>query len=298
MREGTTVGGRPYVVEEIILVWDQGLDDSPIVMSELESEYRHVRSVWLLKNFGQHAATLAGIASSGSSWIVTMDEDGQHDPSYVPAMLDRAFSEQCRLVYFSPTNRAPHGWARNTGSRLAKWLFRSLSTGGGVQSFNSFRLVHGETARTVAAYTGAGVYLDVALGWVCANATTCSGAVRTEGRPAASYSYRKLAGHAFKMLVSSGTRPLRLIAVFGLVLAIVGLLLAGLVVYERVFQSIPVQGWTSMMIVVLLTGGAILVSLSVIAEYLGIAVSSAMGKPLYALGQPDSEVFGEPPAGA
>jgi glycosyltransferase involved in cell wall biosynthesis len=126
MREGTTVGGRPYVVEEVILVWDQGLDDSPIVMSELEREHRHVRSVWLLKNFGQHAATLAGIASSGSSWVVTMDEDGQHDPSYVPAMLDCAFSQQCRLVYFSPTNRAPHGWVRNAGSRLAKWLFRSL----------------------------------------------------------------------------------------------------------------------------------------------------------------------------
>ena len=292
--EGTTEGGIDYVINEIILVWDHGIDDSPTVMRELERESAQVRSVWLMKNFGQHAATLAGIASSGSEWIVTIDEDGQHDPSYIPKMLDHAFAERCRLVYFSPTNKPPHGMVRNAGSRFAKWIFRVLSAGHAAESFNSFRLVHGEAARTVSAYTGPGVYLDVALGWVCATMTTCPGLVRTEGRPATSYTYRKLASHAFKMGVSSGTRPLRLIAMFGLVLGVIGFLLAGIVVYERIFQAIPVQGWTSMMIVVLITGGAILLSLSVIAEYLGIAVSAAMGKPLYALGKPDSEVFGEP----
>ena len=80
-------------------------------MRELEQEYPFVRSVWLSRNFGQHAATLAGMASSGGDWIVTLDEDGQHDPSYIGAMLDVALDEQASVVYARPVNPAPHGGA-------------------------------------------------------------------------------------------------------------------------------------------------------------------------------------------
>jgi len=289
--EGVTPSQRPYQITEIILVWDHGDDNSPDVMRRLARDYEIVRAVWLMRNYGQHAATLAGIASTGSDWIVTLDEDGQHDPSYLPEMIDRAFVERSRLVYFDPTNKAPHGFFRNIGSWSAKLLFRLITSSDSFDSFSSYRLIHGETARTVAAYTGPGVYLDVALIWVTDGAIKCPGLLRSEQRTAQSYTYRKLASHAFRMIVSSGTRPLRIIAFFGFVLGLFGFFVAGVVVYERIFQSVPVQGWTSMMIALLITGGAILVSLAVIAEYLGIAVSAVLGKPLYAIGSSDGDVF-------
>jgi hypothetical protein len=69
----------PFVVREVLLVSDRGPDDSPRVMRELAEQYPMVRLVWLSRNYGQHAATLAGMASSGYEWIVTLDEDGQHN---------------------------------------------------------------------------------------------------------------------------------------------------------------------------------------------------------------------------
>ena len=83
-------GGAPYRVTEVLLVHDCGPDDSARVLRELEAEHPFVRPIWLSRNFGQHAATLAGMSSSGGDWIVTMDEDGQHDPAYIGAMLDVA----------------------------------------------------------------------------------------------------------------------------------------------------------------------------------------------------------------
>ena len=106
----------------MLLVHDCGPDDSARVMREL-APHPFVRPVWLSRNFGQHAATLAGMASSGGDWIVTMDEDGQHDPAYIGAMLDVALAEQASVVYASrPTRRrtaacatrrraAPSGWS-------------------------------------------------------------------------------------------------------------------------------------------------------------------------------------------
>ena len=63
-------------------------------MRELEKRYEFVRPIWLSRNFGQHAATLAGIACASGEWIVTMDEDGQHDPAYLGTLLDAALDQQ------------------------------------------------------------------------------------------------------------------------------------------------------------------------------------------------------------
>jgi len=290
---GTTPGGRSYEIAEVVLVWDCGPDDSPAVMRELSAQYKIVRSIWLTRNVGQHGATLAGIASTGSQWIVTMDEDGQHDPALIPVFIDAAFDKRARVAYLHPTNRPPHGVLRNLGSRVAKWVYSRLVDTANATAFNSFRLIHGEVGRSVAAYTGPGVYLDVALGWVADRAILVPGEARIEGRPASSYTYRKLVGHAIRMIVASGTKPLRVIAVLGVILAIGGFLLTLVVLYQRFFNAIPVQGWTSLMIVLLLTGGSLLIAMAVIAEYLGVAVSAAMGKPLYTIGADDSQVFGD-----
>ncbi len=293
VRVSKSSGGRPFEVAEVILVWDRGPDKSPVVMRELADQYPFVRCIWLTKNVGQHGATLAGIASTGSSWIVTMDEDGQHDPRMISSFIDAAFEQNARVVYLQPTNKLPHGFLRNLGSRLAKWTYSQLVDSPNAAAFNSFRLIHGEVGRSVAAYTGPGVYLDVALGWVADRSIVVPGEARIEGRPASSYTYRKLVGHAVRMILTSGTKPLRGIAVFGTLLALIGFLLTLVVLYQRLFQAIPVQGWTSLMIVLLLTGGALLVVLAVIAEYLGVTVSAAMGKPVYTIGSDDDQVFGE-----
>lgn len=79
-----TQQGHEFKIAEVILVFDHGTDGSENTLRELEQKYESVRVVWLTRNFGQHAATVAGLASTSSDWIVTMDEDGQHDPKDIP----------------------------------------------------------------------------------------------------------------------------------------------------------------------------------------------------------------------
>src|SRR3954454_17386407 len=162
----TTEGGHRFRVSEVILVHDHGPDDSPTVIRALAAKHAFIRPIWLTRNFGQHAATLAGMASSGGDWIVTMDEDGQHDPAYIPQMLDTAMRDRAGVVYALPTNEPPHGLLRNLASKGSKWLVERWVRDIDVSSFQSYRLILGEVGRSVAAYAGAGVYLDVALSWV------------------------------------------------------------------------------------------------------------------------------------
>lgn len=277
----TTPAGHAARVDEVVLAFDRGPDGSDVVIRELAEEHTWIKPVWLSRNFGQHAATLAGIASSGGDWVVTMDEDGQHDPAYVATLLDVALAQAADLVYAEPVNRPPHGFVRNSASKTSKRLLESVFGGGKASQFNSYRLILGEIARSVAAYAGNGVYLDVALGWVAANVVTAPVMLREEGDRRSGYSYRRLFAHFWRMILTSGTRGLRLVTGVGVLFFIGGILFALYLVVVRFAAGDIPEGWTSQMVLTALGFGVILVSLGIIAEYLGVAVNAALGKPAY-----------------
>lgn len=287
-------GGYRFRVLELLFVHDGAIDHSAEVMRGLAAQYPFVRLIWLSRNYGQHPATLAGMASTVSEWVVTLDEDGQQNPRDIGRMLDAALTTNSRLVYAKPTNSPPHGFLRNILSRSAK-LISGKMLGNRIGSFNSFRLIEGEIARGVAAYCGANVYLDVALSWVVGNAAHCPLTLRSErGRPSG-YTFRRLFHHFWQLVLTSGTLPLRFVALMGAFSIVFGFIISVWALWQRLENRVPVQGWTSIFIITCFFSGVILISLGVIAEYLGVAVSMAMGKPAYLIVSRPAEDFGRNP---
>ncbi|MCZ4276271.1 glycosyltransferase [Rhodococcoides yunnanense] len=276
-------GGRPLIVEEVLLVFDHGPDGSADVIRGLVAEHTFVRGVWLSRNFGQHPATLAGMASSGGEWIVTMDEDGQHDPADIGGLLDTALDQQSSVVYAKPTNAAPHGLLRNAASRGSKWLIAKAMAADNTVSYQSYRLVLGEVGRSVAAYAGSEAYLDVALGWIAGEVTTSPVELREEQGRRSGYNLRTLLSHFWRMVLSSGTKGLRMVSIIGVAFAVLGLALVLWVLASYLLFDLgsEVRGWASTMVILLFGFGATLFSLGVVAEYVGVNVKTAMGKPPY-----------------
>jgi polyisoprenyl-phosphate glycosyltransferase len=277
----STPGGVAFRVSEVMLVHDGAIDGSDVIMSSLAARLPFVSPIWLSRNFGQHAATLAGMSSTSGDWVVTLDEDGQHNPRDIIQLLDVAVKHDVQLVYARPINEPSHGWVRNCSSALAKWIFKNFLGHAHVGDFNSFRLIKGEIARGLAAYCGHGVYLDVALSWVIAKGATCMVQLRTERWRPSGYSYRKLAHHFWHLVLTSGTRPLRLVAFIGMASVLLGILVSAYGLWGKLTGKAEVPGWASLLIVVSLFSGLTLFSLGVLAEYLGVAITMALGKPLY-----------------
>jgi undecaprenyl-phosphate 4-deoxy-4-formamido-L-arabinose transferase len=291
--ETRTPGGRRFRLEEVILVHDNGPDDSDRVIRAIERAHPGVRAIWLSRNFGQHAATIAGMQSTTTEWIVTLDEDGQHDPADLPGFLDAAIDGRAGVVYAKPVNAAPHGAIRNAASRGAKRFMGVLLGSKGFREYQSYRLVRGDIGRRLAEFAASGVYLDVALGWVNDRVALAPVTLRAEGDRPSGYSTKTLFAHFWRMVLSSGTRGLRIVSVLGGVLALLGVALAIYIVVQRLTGHVDAQGWTSLAVITLLCSGALLVSLGIVAEYIGVTLNVAMGRPLYVVVDDPSAAFEE-----
>lgn len=268
-------------LDEVVLVHDGAVDNSADVLLSLADESSVIRPVWLSRNFGQHPATLAGISSTTADWIVTMDEDGLHDPASICDLIDEACHSGADLVYGMPDAAVHHPRWRNVMSAAAKRIGSVLLGDDVPLVFSSFRLISGGVARALAAYCGPGVYVDVALRWVVGHASRVPVPYRKELREESGYTLPKLLSHFRRLVLTSGTRPLRLVATLGLLAMITGLTGGVVVVALRLFGEVESEGWASLMIAVTMFSGLTLLALGTIAEYLGVAVGMATGRPPY-----------------
>nr|WP_255405005.1 glycosyltransferase family 2 protein [Mycobacterium sp. E2479] len=281
-RPTATPDGATFLVDEIILVHDHGPDRSDVALEELRQAYEQVRTVWLSRNFGQDAATIAGMSTARGDWIVTMDEDGQHDPGFIGAFLDTALAQGADLVYSRPTNTRPHGFLRNLTSRGAKVVLATVFAFPASTRFESFRLIRADIGRQLADIAQSGVYLDVALSWVVDAVAQVPVILRAESLHESGYTYPRLFALFWKMVLCSGTRVLRLVSMLGVTLGVIGAVMAAVVVYQALTEDVyGPHGWASTIVVLLLCSGAILFSLGLVAEYLGVALHVLIGKPLY-----------------
>src|SRR5690349_23315770 len=103
---------------ELILVDDRGRADAWPTIERLCKEHAEVTGVRLTRNFGQHAATVCGIGLARGDWIVTMDDDLEHPPEALPALLAAA-SDDAPLVYGVFEQRT-HSAFRNATSELMR----------------------------------------------------------------------------------------------------------------------------------------------------------------------------------
>jgi len=90
-----------------------------------------------------------------------------------------------------------------------------------------------------------------------------------------------LLGHFWGLILTTGTRPLRLITIVGLFSILLAVAIAAFALFEKIVGNVPIQGWASLVIVVSFFCGTILAALGVISEYMAVTMGIAMGKPLY-----------------
>jgi glycosyltransferase involved in cell wall biosynthesis len=264
---------------ELIFVDDSSPDGSWAVISEICQRDPRVRGIQMSRNYGQHAALLAGIRAARMAFTVTMDDDLQHRPDQIGRLLD-VLDDDTDLVYGQSVDEEHAPW-RNITSRLAKWVL-SATIGADqareTSAFRAFRTALRDGWRRV---TDPFVSIDVLLSWTTTHhrAVTVQMDERLIGT--SNYTFRSLARHMVNMLTGYSTRPLRLVAWLGLVASLFGFAVLVYVIVQYFRADARVPGFAFLASLVAMLGGMQLFGLGVIGEYLGRMHVRSMDRPTY-----------------
>jgi len=264
---------------DIILVVDGGPPSTFEVAAELSDRYSNLRVIRLNKNYGQHAAILAGISVSTSDLILTMDDDGQH-PAYEIRTLLSHFSSDCDLLYGVP-EIDEHSIFRNLASKTVKQFISRFLRIPDVSNLSAFRVFRRGLLNNTAIDKLAIPFVDILLFWNTdrISATKITMEKRLEGKT--NYNFRALVKYSLIMVTSYSTRPLRLASIIGAVAlsftAIFSIILTALHFLGRL--SVP--GFASLSLIIMGLGSIQLVSLGLIGEYIGIIHTKLLGKPTF-----------------
>lgn len=276
-------------LEELIFVDDGAIDASPELIDQLAARHPWIVALHMSRNYGQHAATVAGVMHSSADWIVTMDEDLQHPPEQVLPLLRHAVTTGSDVVYAKPA-AAVHGAAsRDATSRLFKRGMVILTGDPNLPNFNSFRMIRGPIARATASVVNHDTYFDVCLSWFTLRTSTLTMELtdirfQQEGR--SGYNFKALLRHAGRMIFSSQLRVLRWAFLLGIAVLILSILAGVMWGAVRITADDPgriVPGWTSLAILITFFGGLGTFLMGLLLQYVSSLVLRAHGKPSYFL---------------
>ncbi len=266
---------------EIVLINDASPDGAWRVIEELAQRHPRVRGIDLMRNYGQHNALLCGIRGARFELIATMDDDLQHRPEDLAALLG-GLRDEIDVVYGVP-GRQQHSLARRFASRATKLALAHAMGARAADWVSAFRLFRTRLRDAFAECRNPAVLLDVLLSW----GTTRFAAVEVEHQPRkqgqSGYTLGKLITHGVGMVTGYSILPLRVATGLSLVFMLFGFAYLAVVLVRFAIHGSPVQGWPTLVALVSLMSGVQLLVLGILGEYLGRIHLRMLETPPYAV---------------
>jgi undecaprenyl-phosphate 4-deoxy-4-formamido-L-arabinose transferase len=262
---------------EFVLVNDYSRDDSDAVCKTLVTRHSCVKYISLRKNFSEHNAVMCAFNYVSGDFAVVIDDDFQNPPREIRALVEEA-RKGYDVVYSRYADKRHHAF-RNLGSRfnnlIANWLLdkpRDLY-------LSSFKVIGADMVKRLIRYQGPSPYIDGLILRETRNVTSVLVAhdERREGH--SNYTLTKLVSLWLNMFINFSIKPLRLFALFGLVVTLFSFVAAAGFIIQKLLNPELQIGWTSVMVSILFFSGVQIIFLGLIGEYVGKHYLHTNGTP-------------------
>jgi glycosyltransferase involved in cell wall biosynthesis len=265
---------------EIVLIDDGSPDEAWSVLRELSASDARIKSLRLSRNFGQHYAIAAGMASTRGEWVVVMDCDLQDRPEEITALLEKARGGRYDAVFGKRVARRD-GWAKRFTSHAFYAVLNYLTGAQHDAETANFGVFSRALVDVINRMPEQSRCFPLMVKWTGMKMGTL--AVDHESRKIgrSSYSLRKRIRLAIDIVLSYSDKPLRLVAKLGIGFAFLAILIACYGVYRYAMGDVSVAGYTSIIASIWLLAGIILFCLGVIGLYVGRTFENVKGRPHY-----------------
>jgi len=265
----------------IFLVNDCSPDNTFGVIRKLCETHENIKGISFARNFGQHAALMAGLRHSDGDYVVCLDDDGQTPADEVDKLLDKL--EEGYDAVYAKYEHKQHSGFRNMGSKINELMTRVMLDKPKELFISSYFAVRRFVVEDMIRYENSYPYV---IGLVLRATKSITNVVvqhreREEGT--SGYTIKKLLGLWFNGFTAFSVKPLRIATVIGGGCAGLGFLY-GLYTIIKWFVNPDVpMGFSSTMSAIVFFGGMIMVMLGLIGEYIGRIYISMNNSPQYVI---------------
>jgi polyisoprenyl-phosphate glycosyltransferase len=252
---------------EVVFIWDCGPDKSWEKIVELKTRFpAEIKAIRLSRNFGQHNAIICGFANARGDFMVTMDEDLQHNPCELNLLVDKQKENDYDLVYGNYLKPQQPGLRNFTSGMLKKLL--NIVIPDLHKNYSAYRLIKRDIALDTVEMQNSYTFIDGYFSWITDNVgfVLVSHSSRLGG--VSSYTLKKLISHSINIFITFSNLPIKLVIYLSLLFFIFTFGYTIYILMEKLIFNNLIPGFASIIVLLGFGIGSILFGISVIGEYI------------------------------
>jgi glycosyltransferase involved in cell wall biosynthesis len=271
---------RGFAVE-LVYIDDGSRDQTSAVVQSLPPGPVDVQFVSLSRNFGKEAALLAGLDHARLDAVLFMDGDGQHPPDLMETLVGRWLDDGYDVVYTAKAHRVNEPWLRRFS---VHWFYALLNFGQRQaipEDAGDFRLLSPRAVTALRQMPERNRFFKGMSSWIGFRQVRVDYQPAPRAYGASTWNLRSLIGLSIEGLTSFSVAPLRVASLFGMLFSLTALVFGGWILLETLLFGKDVPGYPSIMVGVMVIGGAQLLVIGVLGEYIGKLLAESKGRPVY-----------------
>lgn len=276
-----TINQRKNYMYELILVSDNSPDDV-FKLIKLEAQKNiFIKGICLAKNFGQHAAIMAGYKYATGDIVVSLDDDGQTPANEVFKLIDK-LEEGYDVVFASYLNKK-HSFFRKLGSQINNIMAENLISKPKHLKITSFFCARKFIIDEIIKYDKPYPYLLGLILRTTNNIVNINVTHRERVIGVSNYNISKLLALWVNGFTAFSIKPLRVATILGMVIAVIGFIYGIYTIINKLLNPQIIAGYSSIIAVLLFIGGMLMLMIGMLGEYIGRIYICINNSPQYVI---------------
>lgn len=270
------------VAYELIVVDDGSTDATWQVIHDFASREPALRALRLSRRFGKEAALRAGLEIARGEATITMDGDLQHPPEMIPAMIS-AWRSGADIVEAVKEDRSAGGSIESWRARVFYALLRGLS-GHDLDGASDFKLLDQRVLRAYLSLGERNIFFRGMVAWLGFNSVRLPFSVPRRPAGRSSWTFLGLVRLAVTAVTSFSSVPLQFVTILGACLLTFSFAIGAQTLYRKL-SGTALDGFTTVILLLLIIGSTLMVALGIIGEYIARIYDEVKGRPRYLIGE-------------
>lgn len=287
--EATKILSSLKVNYELLLVNDGSKDNTLSIIKDLAKKDKHVVYLSFSRNFGKESAMYAGLSNAKGDYVAIMDADMQDPPSLLPQMLEILEKEDYDSVATRRVTRTGESKVRSWFARKFYKIINKISDADVVDGARDFRLMKKDMVDAIVSMSEYNRFSKGIFGWIgfktywlpFENVERVAGTTK--------WSFWGLVKYAIGGIINFSQAPLDIASGFGILMTVISFIMLIFIIIRKLAFGDPVDGWASLMCVIIFIGGIELFCIGIIGQYIGKTYMETKKRPHYIVSETNND---------